>query len=127
MSKNIVIAEVGERVSLSEVDRIVTPVQAGSAGWIPDDETVRGNIRITENGEYVPSTGGYYGYYEVTVEVPGGGDFTVEDEKVNVKSGGKGSSIRGKDPKTGKTVTLTVVDENGVPYIRDLLDEQIGD
>ena len=63
----------------------------------------------------------------MTVEVPGGGDFTVDDEKVKVKPGGKGSSIRGKDPKTGKTVTLTVVDENGVPYIRDLLDEQIGD
>jgi hypothetical protein len=108
LSKDIYIAENGVQRALNGVRKINTKLASGAANWIPEDETNTDQLTITENGEYVASASGLYGYSRVLVLVPGGGDAIVDGRTISVPAGGEGSSIEGTID--GVRVRITVVD-----------------
>lgn len=107
MSKDIYIAESGVRKDMSGVKKINTKLASGAANWIPEDEMSTDILTVTENGEYVASASGLYGYSRVLVLVPGGGDAVVDGRTITVPAGGEGSVIEGT--VDGVPVRITVV------------------
>jgi len=70
MSKNIIIQEGGQGKQLT-ADKLETNlVGGGTCYWVPEDETQLTTKTITENGTYKAVDDGYFGYSEVTVNVP---------------------------------------------------------
>jgi hypothetical protein len=103
MSKNVVIQEGGQGKQLT-VDKLKTNLASGGTQlWVPEDTVEQTTKNITENGTYKASDDGYYGYSEVTVNVPGG---------AGGPPGGAGSSIVGKDGD-GDDAIVTVDPETG--------------
>jgi len=72
----------------------VNELGASTTNWVPEDEVQADALHVTANGEYSAATAGKYCYDYVTVSVPG-----------NV--------VTGKDPTTGKEVSVTVDPETG--------------
>lgn len=67
MSKSIVIQEGGIGKQLT-VDKLKTDlVGGGTCLWVPEDEMNLGTKSVSENGTYVASDDGYYGYSQFTV------------------------------------------------------------
>lgn len=103
MSKNITIQEGGAAKQMT-VDKLKTNlVGGGTQLWVPEDSVELTTKNITANGTYRASDDGYYGYSEVTVNVPGG---------AGGPPGGAGSSIVGKDGD-GDDAIVTVDPETG--------------
>ena len=103
MSKNITIQEGGIGRQLT-VDKLKTNiVGGGTCLWVPEDETRLGTKHITEDGTYIASEDGYYGYSEVTVTgigtVTGRDPDTGEDVEVH------------RDPDTGDIVSSAIPTE----------------
>jgi len=103
MSKNIIIQEGGIGKQLA-VDKLKTNlVGGGSCLWVPEVEINLGTKSVSENGTYVASDDGYYGYSQFTVSGVGtatGRDPTTGDEKqVTV------------DPETGDLVETVLPSE----------------
>ena len=103
MGKNIVIQEGGIGKQLV-VDKLKTDhVGVGSCLWVPEDEVRLGTKSVSENGTYVASNDGYYGYSQFAVSGVGtatGRDPTTGDEKqVTV------------DPETGDLVETVLSSE----------------
>lgn len=103
MSKNISVQEgsIGKQLT---VDKLKTNlVGGGSCLWVPEDEINLGTKSVSENGTYVASDDGYYGYSQFTVSGVGtvtGRDPTTGDEKqVSV------------DPETGDLVETVLPSE----------------
>ena len=123
MTKQITIKEDG--VSKSEsVDFINTQVAGGSADWMPEDEAQEGVFYVYENGEYVPSEYGLYGFYAVGVLVPGGnGAETIQQGSSTpayvtpLPATGLGASVIGVDPIDGAMYRTEIQDVDGVPTL----------
>ena len=103
MSKTIIIAEGGTGKQLT-ADKLKTNLSGGgSCLWVPEDEINLGTKSVSENGTYVASDDGYYGYSQFTVSGVGtatGRDPTTGDEKqVTV------------DPETGDLVETVLPSE----------------
>lgn len=121
--KQITIKEDG--VSKSEsVDFINTQVAGGSANWMPEDEAQEGVFYVYENGEYVPSDYGFYGFYAVGVMVPGGnGAETIQQGSLTptyvtpLPATGLGASVIGVDPTDGAMYRTEIQDVDGVPTL----------
>lgn len=123
MSKDIVLRRDGVPVVLRGVKSITTPLSGGSnMTWLPEDETIPIELTATENGEYLASDSGYYGYSKVDVMVPGGkgavmetvkSDGSIQEEYVEPYAGKEpGSSMVVTDPET-KIRTYYVIRDNG--------------
>lgn len=97
MSKNISIQEGGIGKQLT-VDKLKTNlVGGGTCLWIPEDDTRLGTKYISENGTYMASSDGLYGYSEVTVS--GVGATSGKDP-----DGSGDDATATVDPGTGKIV-----------------------
>lgn len=103
MSKNITIQEGGVAKQLTVTKLKTNLVGGGTQLWVPEDSVEQTIKNITANGTYRASDDGYYGYSEVTVNVPGG---------AGGPPGGSGSSIVGKDGD-GDDAIVTVDPETG--------------
>lgn len=134
MSKSVVIEETGVKKTVSYVSKLQVRGESSTDTWIPQDETVVGELTIRKNGEYVPADYGLYGAVLVNVMVqggtgaewcggmPGGPDVEVVayplDPKLHPSPSqyvyteplpSDSGSIRGTDPETGENVTISVV------------------
>lgn len=123
MTKSISIKEQGASRSFSGVSRVLTQVSAGSAQWLPEDETMVGEISVTENGEFVPYSDGLYGYVKVTVNVEGGAEETIDNGDGTVTTttpypASIGGTVIGIDPDTGEITQVSVVEVSGVPTLQ---------
>lgn len=95
MSKTPIIHRNDGTMVAQAVDKLRTAaVEGGSITWVPEDETRCETLRATANGTYNAAAGGKYGYDYVTVSVPG-------------------TSVTGRDPKTGKQTMVTLDPETG--------------
>lgn len=93
MSKNITIKEGGADKQFT-VDKLKTnTVGGGTCLWVPEDETQLGTKSVSENGTYVASDDGYYGYSQFSVSGVG--------------------TATGRDPVTGQEKSVTVDPETG--------------
>lgn len=93
MSKNIVIQEGGVGKQLT-ADKLKTNiVGVGTCLWVPEDEVRLGTKSVSENGTYVASNDGYYGYSQFSVSGVG--------------------TATGRDPVTGQEKMVTVDPETG--------------
>ena len=102
MSVNITIKEGGVAKNLT-ADKLRTNLYGGGTClWVPEDDVQLGTKSIDENGTYKAEDDGYYGFSQVTVNVPGG---------AGGPPGGKGSSVVGKKPN-GNDAVITI-DQNG--------------
>ena len=72
----------------------VNELGASTTNWVPEDEVQADALHVTANGEYSAATAGKYCYDYVTVSVPG-----------NV--------VTGKDPTTGKEMSVTKDPDTG--------------
>lgn len=93
MSKNIIIQEggVGKQLTADKLKTILVGV--GTCLWVPEDEVRLGTKSVSENGTYVASNDGYYGYSQFSVSGVG--------------------TATGRDPVTGQEKMVTVDPETG--------------
>ncbi len=93
MSKNIIIQEGGIAKQMT-VDKLETNLfGGGTCLWIPEDGVQLGTKSVSENGTYVASNDGYYGYSQFSVSGVG--------------------TATGRDPVTGQEKSVTVDPETG--------------
>lgn len=79
MSKDIVIKSGGVGRKFT-TDKLKTGLVGGGAClWVPEDETQLITKEITANGVYRPADDGVYGFSEIVVNVPTGGDDHGDD------------------------------------------------
>ena len=78
MSKNIIIKEGGTNYQFTAKKLKTDKVGGGSVLWVPEEETVLTEKRITEEGTYRASDDGYYGYSKVVVDVTGSGSLKTK-------------------------------------------------
>lgn len=73
MSRNPSIQEGGATKTASNVNRLVTALQAGGVCyWVPEDEHMLMTKYAPKNGLYLPADDGVFAFSKVTVNVPGG-------------------------------------------------------
>ena len=123
--KTIVMYE-GNQPHTFSASKLRTPLQGGgTCDWVPEDEVQLTTKFVSENGTYNAASDEFYGFSQVTVNVPGGNGSADSSGKPNtsgdIKPGGAGSAVTGTDPETGEEVVVGV-DENGnivqtqIPY-----------
>ena len=101
MSKNSSISE-GNRSRPFTAKRLKTNLDGGDTCiWVPEDERRLKTKHITENGVYVATDDDCYGYSQVIISI-------------------SSNSIRGKDPNTGETISVSVDPSTG-----DLIETQV--
>lgn len=107
MSKNITIQEGGVAKQLT-ADKLKTNlVGGGTCLWVPEDEMTLGTKSINENGTYLASDDGLYGYSQVTVNGIGSATGTIGSGTISgiggIGSGDIGDQIGAYiDPTTGE-------------------------
>lgn len=106
MSKDIVIQEGGQGKNLT-ADKLRTAlVGGGDCLWVPEDEVQLTTKTITEDGTYIASDEGYYGYSEVTVNGIGTATGTGPDgERHSYSEDGAGGIVDNLLPASISVVT----------------------
>lgn len=115
MGANIIITEVDEPKTLTDLDELKTPkVGGGYEYWVRKSDTKLTTKSISKNGTYNASSDDAYGYSKVTVNVRGGNGSADSHGKPSggdIKPGGAGSAVVGEDEDGNEAVVG--VDEQG--------------
>ena len=112
MGANIIITEVNEPKTLTDLDELKTPkVGGGYEYWVRKSDTKLTTKHVSKNGTYTAKSDGYYGFDKVNVNVRGGNgsaDSHGRPTGGDIKPGGAGSAVVGTDPTTGNDVVVGV-------------------
>lgn len=104
LSKNVTIKEGATSKQFSAQKLKTNMVGGGTCLWVPEDETRLTTKNITENGTYLASDDGYYGYSQVTVNGIGAAIGTTPESL-----GGDGNEhafTTEIDPETGEAIVV---------------------
>ena len=107
-----------------QTDKIRTAILGNrfTEDWLPIDETVAATLTCSENGDYVASQYGFFGFSKVDVLVDGMGGAMIEtDDEAggisvdwhDVPAGGAGTTMVATDPVTN-VMTYYEIDSEGV-------------
>jgi hypothetical protein len=117
-------ADPSEVEEYANTDKIRTAILGNrfTEDWLPIDETVAGVLTCSENGDYVASEHGLFGFSKVDVLVDGMGGAMIEVddgaggvtvEWRDVPAGGAGTTMVATDPVTN-VMTYYEIDSEGV-------------
>jgi hypothetical protein len=81
--KTVTIDQDGSPTSVTVAKLVTNERDRGRIAWVAEDEAKVNEVLIRANGEYLASNIGVYGFYKVSVNVPGGED--AKDENGEVK------------------------------------------